>query len=59
VQTERDAQIESAKSIIRNIHILSRAFDAAQRWEWIDRNPADSAKPPVTRREGPPLRPPT
>ena len=37
-----------AKSTIRNIHaILSGAFDAAQRWEWIDRNPADSAKPPT------------
>jgi integrase len=23
------------------------AFDAAPRWEWIDRNPADSAKPPT------------
>jgi hypothetical protein len=37
-----------AKSTIRNIHsILSAAFDAAQRWEWTDRNPADSAKPPT------------
>ncbi len=37
-----------AKSTIRNIHaVLSGAFDAAQRWEWIDRNPADSAKPPT------------
>jgi len=37
-----------ARSTIRNIHaILSGAFDAAQRWEWIDRNPADSAKPPT------------
>jgi hypothetical protein len=35
-----------AKSTIHIIHsILSGAFDAAQRWEWIDRNPADSAKP--------------
>lgn len=50
-----------AKSTIRNIHaILSGAFDAAQRWEWIDRNPVDSAKPPtVTQKKGPPLRPPT
>ena len=32
---------------IRNIHlILSGAFAAAVRWEWIDRNPADSAKLP-------------
>lgn len=30
---------------IRQIHsILSAAFDAAQRWEWIDRNPAASAR---------------
>ena len=44
-----------AKSTIRNIHsILSGAFDAAQRWEWTDRNPADSAKPPtVTRKKRP------
>jgi integrase len=44
-----------AKSTIRNIHaILSGAFDAAQRWEWIDRNPADSAKPPtVTQKKRP------
>ena len=33
---------------IRQIHsILSGAFDAAQRWEWVDGNPADSAKPPT------------
>ena len=32
---------------IRQIHsILSGAFDTAQRWEWTDRNPADSARPP-------------
>jgi integrase len=37
-----------AKSTVRNIHaILSGAFDAAERWEWIDRNPADSARPPT------------
>ena len=44
-----------AKSTIRNIHsILSGAFDAAQRWEWTDRNPADSAKPPtVTQKKRP------
>jgi DNA-binding transcriptional regulator YhcF (GntR family) len=35
---------------IRQIHsILSGAFDTAHRWEWTDRNPADSAKPPSTR----------
>ena len=33
---------------IRGIHsILSGAFAAAQRWEWIERNPAESAKPPT------------
>ena len=32
---------------IRQIHaILSGAFTAAVRWEWIDRNPAGSAKLP-------------
>jgi len=32
---------------IRQIHsILSGAFGTAQRWEWTDRNPADSARPP-------------
>ena len=36
-------------STIRGIHsILSGAFGAAQRWEWTDRNPAESAKPPTT-----------
>ncbi len=35
---------------IRNIHaILSGAFSCAVRWEWIDRNPAASAKPPKAR----------
>ena len=35
-------------SAIRGIHsILSGAFAAAQRWEWTDRNPAESAKPPA------------
>jgi integrase len=35
-------------STIRGIHsILSGAFSAAQRWEWTDRNPATSAKPPT------------
>jgi integrase len=33
---------------IRNIHsILSGAFATAKRWEWIDWNPAESAKPPT------------
>jgi DNA-binding transcriptional regulator YhcF (GntR family) len=35
---------------IRNIHaILSGAFSCAVHWEWIDRNPAASAKPPKAR----------
>jgi len=35
-------------STIRGIHsILSGAFAAAQRWEWTDRNPTRSAKPPT------------
>jgi integrase len=40
---------------IRNVHsILSGAFSAAERWEWIARNPAESARPPaVTRRPVP------
>jgi hypothetical protein len=38
-------------STIRGIHgILSGAF-AAQRWEWTDRNPAESAKPPTATRQ--------
>jgi hypothetical protein len=37
---------------------LSGAFDAAQRWEWIDRNPADSAKPPTVTRKKRPATPP-
>ena len=38
-------------STIRGIHsILSGSFAAAQRWEWTDRNPAESAKPPSTTR---------
>jgi hypothetical protein len=42
---------------IRGIHsILSGAFAAAQRWEWTDRNPAESAKPPTTTRQPPALR---
>jgi len=36
-------------STIHGIHsILSGAFAAAQRWEWTDRNPTMSAKPPTT-----------
>jgi hypothetical protein len=35
-------------STIHGIHsILSGAFEAAQRWEWVDFNPAESAKPPL------------
>ncbi len=39
---------------IRQIHsILSGAFAAAVRWEWIDRNPASSAKLPKARPRSP------
>jgi integrase/DNA-binding transcriptional regulator YhcF (GntR family) len=39
-------------STIRGVHgILSGAFAAAQRWEWTDRNPAESAKPPTATRQ--------
>jgi integrase len=39
---------------IRQIHsILSGAFAAAVRWEWIDRNPASSAKLPKARHRAP------
>jgi integrase len=39
-------------STIRGIHgILSGAFAAAQRWEWTDRNPTESAKPPTMIRQ--------
>lgn len=39
-----------APKTIRNIHsILSGAFAAAVRGEWIDRNPADSAQLPKAR----------
>jgi integrase len=39
---------------IRQIHaILSGAFAAAVRWEWIDRNPASSAKLPKARHRSP------
>jgi integrase len=41
-----------AKSTIHGIHsILSGAFEAAIRWEWTDRNPARSARPPTLRRQ--------
>jgi integrase len=37
---------------IRGIHgILSGAFAAAQRWDWVDRNPAESARPPAYTRK--------
>lgn len=39
---------------IRQIHaILSGAFSAAVRWEWIDRNPAGSARLPKNRQRSP------
>jgi integrase len=41
-----------AKSANHGIHsVLSGAFEAAMRWEWTDRNPAASAKPPTPRRQ--------
>jgi integrase len=41
-------------STIHGIHaILSGAFEAAQRWEWVDFNPAASAKPPTVRKKTP------
>jgi hypothetical protein len=44
---------------IRQIHsILSGAFAAAQRWEWVDGNPADSARPPTARPAKQPATPP-
>ncbi|HYZ52959.1 MAG TPA: tyrosine-type recombinase/integrase [Streptosporangiaceae bacterium] len=44
---------------IRNIHsILSGAFAAARRWEWIDWNPAESAKLPTVSRRKLPATPP-
>lgn len=44
---------------IRNIHsILSGAFEAAKRWEWIDSNPAESAKLPTVRQRPKPATPP-
>jgi integrase len=37
-----------APKTIRNIHnVVSGAFDAAERWEWISKNPAASARPPT------------
>ena len=39
-------------------HILSGAFEAAERWEWIDRNPADSARPPTVTQKKRPATPP-
>jgi len=44
-----------SKSTIHGIHsILSGAFEAAQRWEWVDFNPAESAKPPtITQKKKP------
>ncbi len=47
-------------STIHGIHsILSRAFEAAQRWEWVDFNPAESAKPPTITKKKTPATPPT
>jgi len=44
---------------IRNVHgILSGAFSTAERWEWIARNPAESAKPPTVTRRPVPATPP-
>jgi integrase len=41
-----------AKSTFHGIHsILSGAFEAAMRWEWTDRNPARSARPPTLSRQ--------
>ena len=41
-----------AHSTIHGIHsILSGAFEAAQRWQWVDFNPAESAKPPTVRQK--------
>jgi integrase len=48
-----------SKSTIRTIHsILSGAFEAAQRWEWADFNPAESAKPPTVTQKKTPATPP-
>ena len=41
-----------AKGTIRGIHaILSGAFEAAMRWDWTDRNPVASARPPIPSRQ--------
>jgi integrase len=47
-------------STIHGIHgILSGAFATARRWEWMDRNPAEAAKPPaVNTRKSIPATPP-
>lgn len=43
-----------APKTVRQIHtILSGAFGAAVRWEWIDRNPAESARLPKAARRVP------
>lgn len=43
-----------APKTVRQIHtILSGAFGAAVRWEWIDRNPAESARVPKSVRRAP------
>jgi integrase len=48
-----------SKSTIRTIHsILSGAFEAARRWEWVDFNPAESAKPPTVTQKKTPATPP-
>ena len=45
--TPMSSSVMKAKTI-RNIHsILSGAFATAKRWDWIDWNPAESAKPPA------------
>ena len=36
----------------------SGAFEAAERWEWVDRNPADSARPPTVTQKKRPATPP-
>jgi integrase len=41
-----------SRSTIHTIHsILSGVFEAAQRWEGVDHNPAASAKPPTVRQK--------
>lgn len=48
-----------SRSTIHSIHsILSGAFQAAQRWEWVDFNPAGSARPPTVRQKKQPATPP-